>query len=355
MKLVRIEVTPHRVPLSRPYSIASGTTAAIELLTVRLESDSGVVGLGAASPEESVTGESFAACTAALAPGRTSPLLGRPLSSFGALVDEIERLWSVTPAAAAALDMALHDLRARAFGRPLVELLGRVHDALPTSITIGILPLEATIAEAMEHVGHGFRALKLKVGADLDGDLERLARVRERVGPEIALRIDGNEGFAPSEVPRLLAAARELGVELVEQPSPAGSDGELASRVPESDLLVADESVHDAADALRFARRGRPYSGFVVKLMKCGGVTPARRLAAIAEATSLDLMWGCMDESVIGIAAALHAALATPATRWLDLDGSFELARDPARGGFALVDGMLTTLPAPGLGVELTE
>jgi L-alanine-DL-glutamate epimerase-like enolase superfamily enzyme len=60
-----------------------------------------------------------------------------------------------------------------------------------------------------------------------------------------------------------------------------------------------------------------------------------------------------MDESVIGIAAALHAALATPATRWLDLDGSFELARDPARGGFALVDGMLTTLPAPGLGVEL--
>lgn len=353
MRLARVEVTPHRVPLTRPYTIASGSTDAVELLALRLESDSGLAGFGAASPEESVTGESFAACAAALAPERTAELLGRSLAEFGAVAAEIERLWGATPAAAAALDMALHDLRARALGVPLVELLGRVHTALPTSVTIGILPLDATLAEAAEHVGHGFRALKLKVGADLAGDLERIARVREQVGPGVAIRIDGNEGFAPAEVPRLLAQARALDVELVEQPSPAAEDAELVRRVPESDLLVADESVHDAADALRFCRRGRPYSGFVVKLMKCGGVTPARRLSAVAESAGLDLMWGCMDESVIGIAAALHAALATPATRWLDLDGSFELARDPARGGFALVDGMLTTLPAPGLGVEL--
>jgi L-Ala-D/L-Glu epimerase len=121
-------------------------------------------------------------------------------------------------------------------------------------------------------------------------------------------------------------------------------------------LLVVDESIHSPADALHLATAdgGRPlYGGWVVKLMKCGGVTPAMRIAAIADAAGVDLMWGCMDESVAGIAAALHAAYASPATRWLDLDGSFDLARDPARGGFHLDAGRLTTLPAPGLGAEL--
>jgi L-alanine-DL-glutamate epimerase-like enolase superfamily enzyme len=121
-------------------------------------------------------------------------------------------------------------------------------------------------------------------------------------------------------------------------------------------LLVADESILSPADALRLATAdgGAPlYGGWVVKLMKCGGITPARRIAAIAEAAGVDLMWGCMDESAIGIAAALAVAYASPATRWLDLDGSFDLERDPARGGFTVRDGMLHPDAGPGLGVEL--
>ena len=73
-----------------------------------------------------------------------------------------------------------------------------------------------------------------------------------------------------------------------------------------------------------------------------------------AELAGIDLMWGCMDESVISIAAALHVAYACPNTRYLDLDGSFDLARDPARGGFELVEGHLKLLERPGLGVELS-
>ena len=87
--------------------------------------------------------------------------------------------------------------------------------------------------------------------------------------------------------------------------------------------------------------------------MKCGGISEALRIAQLAEGGGVDLMWGCNDESRISIAAALHVAFASPATRWLDLDGSFDLARDPARGGFLFHDGLLTTLPAPGLGAEL--
>jgi L-alanine-DL-glutamate epimerase-like enolase superfamily enzyme len=357
LKIRSIVATPHAVALTVPYTIAGGTTAAVELVTVRVESDGGDVGVGAATPEPSVTGETFAACLDSLAAERAAPLLGADLARFGALTARVASEWSATPGAAAALDMALHDLRARALGLPLVDLLGRAHGALVTSITIGILPADESVDAAARHVAAGFRALKLKIGRDLDADLERIARIRERVGTTVALRVDGNCGYAPREMPRLLAACERFGVELVEQPCPPAADAELAALpAARRRLLVADESIHSPADALRLATAdgGRPLvGGWVVKLMKCGGITPALEIAAIARAAGVDLMWGCMDESVAGIAAALHAAYASPATRWLDLDGSFDLARDPARGGFRLDAGELHTLTAPGLGAEL--
>jgi len=356
VKLRSVTTEAHRVPLTRPYAIAGSTTAAVELFTVRLESDDGSVGVGAATPEPSVTGESADDCRAALDAARTDALLGADLTSDGALLARIEAQWHTTPAAAAALDMALHDLRARRLGVPLVELLGRVHDELPTSITIGILPIEQTVAEAEEHVGHGFRALKLKIGEALEADLERISAVRAAVGSSIALRVDANCGYPPEAIGPLLARAADFDVEIVEQPAPPRRDGAVAAslgrRAP-GVALLADESMQRPADALRLAADGAPYDGFVVKLMKCGGIGPARRIAAVAETSGRRLMWGCMDESAASIAAALHAAFASPATAWLDLDGSFDLARDPARGGFELVDGCLRTTAEPGLGVEI--
>jgi L-alanine-DL-glutamate epimerase-like enolase superfamily enzyme len=106
---------------------------------------------------------------------------------------------------------------------------------------------------------------------------------------------------------------------------------------------------------LRLASPPPPAGIFNIKLMKCGGIAPARTIAAIAEAAGLRLMWGCMDESCVGIAAALHTALASPATRYLDLDGSFDLARDIAEGGFVVDRGGLRPTDAPGLGVTLRQ
>jgi L-alanine-DL-glutamate epimerase-like enolase superfamily enzyme len=91
---------------------------------------------------------------------------------------------------------------------------------------------------------------------------------------------------------------------------------------------------------------------FNIKLMKCGGIRPALAIAAIAETAGVDVMWGCMDESVVGISAALNAALAAPATRYIDLDGSLDLATDLYEGGFDLAFGKMNSLSAPGLGVR---
>ncbi|MEM6797295.1 MAG: enolase C-terminal domain-like protein, partial [Acidobacteriota bacterium] len=144
-----------------------------------------------------------------------------------------------------------------------------------------------------------------------------------------------------------------LDIELIEQPLPRSSDSDLCAWPPALRRRVAaDESLHDARDALELAR-SEACGIYNIKLMKCGGISGARRIGAVAESAGLELMWGCMDESAISIAAALHAAYASPATRYLDLDGSFDLASDPARGGFSLRNGALHLTGGPGLGVSL--
>jgi len=116
--------------------------------------------------------------------------------------------------------------------------------------------------------------------------------------------------------------------------------------------MAADESLHNETDALALAHTP-PFGIYNIKLMKCGGITSGMAIADLADWAGLKCMWGCVDESVISIAAALHAAYASPATRYLDLDGSFDLARDMATGGFRLRDGCMDLVDAPGLGVQL--
>jgi L-alanine-DL-glutamate epimerase-like enolase superfamily enzyme len=344
------------VPLSQPYEISTMRIDAVDLLFVRITTNEGFEGVGSASPAEDVTGETPDACAAALNEKRMDWLLGRDPRSPDDLLRELAQSHSATPAARAAIDMALYDLAARIEGVPLVDLLGRCHDALPTSVTIGISSAEETIAQAEEYLGHGFRCLKVKTGRSFEEDIERLAVLRERVGPEIAIRIDANQGCSLEEARRLGSLAGDLALELVEQPLPATSDSVLRS-LPWSSrrIIAADESLHGEDDAIALAGDPPACGIFNIKLMKCGGIRPALAIADIAESVGINLMWGCNDESVVSIAAALHAAFSVPNTRFLDLDGSFDLARDPARGGFAVEEGRMRLLERPGLGVDFED
>lgn len=354
MRIASVDWRSVHVPLTQSYEIASLVTDSVDIGYVRLRSDDGLEGWGSASPAEEVTGESVAACERALARG-AERLKGRDPRETAALAAALAEELCAAPAARAALDMACHDLAAKHAGLPLVDLLGRVHARLPTSVTLGIQSLEATLAGASEYVARGFRCLKVKIGRDLDADVERLTRLREAVGPSLALRVDANQGYDAEQTRRFFAATEALDLELVEQPLPASEDRALLS-LPASlrRRIAVDESLLGPADAERLAGPAPAVGTFVVKLMKCGGPTPALRIAATAAAAGVELMWGCNDESVVSIAAALHTAYASRATRYLDLDGSFDLARDLARGGFRVVDGCLETSPRPGLGISGT-
>lgn len=350
MRIEDIVIRREGVPLTRPYAIASHFTDSVEIFYVAVRTASGLTGYGAASPVPAVTGETGDACAAALERGRSRR--GTDASRLGEQLVWLGTELASTPAARAALDMALHDLVARRLGVPLCALLGAPRAPLPTSVTIGILPVDETLAEAREHVGRGFTCLKVKIGEDPDEDLRRLHRLREVLGPQVSLRVDANQGYDADALGRLLRDADVLGLELIEQPLARGREDELRLLDDRALARIAlDESVHTPKDAALVLETPAAAGCLVVKLMKCGGVAPAREIAAHAATRGATLMWGCMDESVVSIAAALHVAMASPATRYLDLDGSFDLARDLATGGFGVEDGVLVPNGEPGLGV----
>ena len=354
MKITNVEHWTEHLKLIKPYTIAYETYSDVENYFVRIETETGSYGLGVASPDDYVTGESTVDCKSALDSCLESLLLGQDIRDIEYLVRKLKAAMPKTPAALAAVDIALYDLMGKYRNLPLADMLGRVHQKLATSITIGIMSAAEAVEEADEYMSRGFRLLKVKIGKSLEEDLDRLHKIREKIGRQIPIRVDANQGYSRHEYMEFIQRTQHLDLEFIEQPLKA-DDIEGMQSMPKSvrEKTAADESLLNAQNALKFTHSPRPFGIYNVKLMKCGGIFPALQIAEIAHLANIDLMWGCMDESIVSISAALHAALASPATRYVDLDGSLNLARDLVEGGFALKNGELTITDKPGLGIEL--
>ena len=354
MKITSVEHWTEDLELTRPYTIAYETISSVENQFVKIGTDDGAYGIGSASPSPEVTGETLEGCRISLNRHLEPLLAGQDISNFEEIRSELPRTLSDAPAACAAIDMALYDLMGKKIDRPLVDMLGRVRRSLPTSITIGILSIEESLAEAEEFLARGFYILKLKIGSNLEKDVACLRKLREKVGREVKIRVDANQGYSAAEFRRFMIETDPLSIEFVEQPLPAANiEGMRSMSENIRKQTAADESLRSEKEAITLSKPPQPFGIYNIKLMKCGGITSAMRIADVAEKGGINLMWGCNDESIVSITAALHAALASPATRYLDLDGSLDLARDVVKGGFVLENGEMRLTDKPGLGVEL--
>ena len=122
--------------------------------------------------------------------------------------------------------------------------------------------------------------------------------------------------------------------------------------IEDRSLFVADESLLNSNAASALSHPPQPFGVYNIKLMKCGGIKAAKEIATIAQHAGINLFWGCNDESLVSITAAIHAAYSCPNTKYIDLDGSFDLSKDLAEGGFILKDGYMYPNGKPGLGIK---
>jgi L-alanine-DL-glutamate epimerase-like enolase superfamily enzyme len=239
-----------------------------------------------------------------------------------------------------AIDIALHDLVGKRLGLPVREILALEGEMPPTDFTLGI-DEPAVVAERARRAAD-FPALKVKVGGP--ADIETLEAVRAVYGGPI--RVDANTGWTPDGALALLPELERLGVELVEQPFPARRLDQLRWLQERSSLpIVADESAVTIEDLDALVG---VVAGVNVKLAKCGGMGPARRMLERARALGFRTFLGCMEETSIGIAASAAVA---PLAEWVDLDGCLLLADDPVDGLELGPDKRWRLPEAPGLGL----
>lgn len=352
-KIKEIKVWDADLGNTKPYTIAFKTVDQVRNAFVEITLDNGTTGLGSGNPSEYVVGESFSQCLDALQEKNIAFLLGRDIRELNQLTFEVREKFPKNPSARAALDIALYDAFTKHVGVPLVRFLGQKFKSLPTSNTIGIKNSDETLREAEDFIRRGFKILKVKLGKDFEEDIERLVKLRERFAKKVVIRIDANQGYTKQQTIDFYNRTKELDIELIEQPLPARSVPEMKSLPDEiKRKIAADESLITPADALRLITPPSASGIFNIKLMKCGGVSQALKIADIAHQGKVDLFWGCNDESIVSITAALHTAFACSNTKYIDLDGSLDLGNDVVTGGFVLEDGIMYCSDKPGLGVE---
>jgi L-Ala-D/L-Glu epimerase len=353
MNIKSIKVWSANLENTKPYTIAFKTTDLVMNAFVEITLSNGVTGIGAGNPSEYVTGEHFEHTSAALQEKNLEFLIGRDILEVNQLFFEVLNKFPKHPAARAAIDIALYDALTKYLGIPLVKFLGQKMKSLPTSNTIGIKNVEETLKEAIEYDQRGFKILKVKLGMNLEEDIERLVKLREHFGNRMTIRIDANQGYTSKQTIDFYNRTKALDIELIEQPVPAKAIDEMKA-FPEEirTKIAADESLLSPADALRLVTPPKASGIFNIKLMKCGGVNQALKIADLALNANVDLFWGCNDESIVSITAALHTAFSCSNTKYIDLDGSLDLGRDEVTGGFILKDGVMSCSDKPGLGVE---
>lgn len=353
MKIKSVKTWLQQLPLTKPYTIAYKTITDTEIVFLEIALENGITGMGAANPFAEVVGETPAITLANLQTDFVQQLVGRDICLFNQLLDESLLQFPHLPGTIAAIDIALHDAFCQYIGIPVVDLYGRKIEALPTSITIGIKETAEMLEEAKINFMAGFKIIKIKTGLDVEQDIERVTRLHEQFGNKMLIRVDANQGYSLNNLQRFIQQTKSLSIELIEQPMAVGRENELAT-LSEADrkLLAADETLIDAATALQLSHPPMPFGIFNIKLMKSGGIRGAREIANIAANAGIDLFWGCNDESMVSIAAALHVAYSCSNTKYLDLDGSFDLSSDLVTGGFMLKDGYLYCSDQPGLGLR---
>lgn len=336
---MKLSTHSFELPLKHTFTISRESTDIQPTLVVEL-SDGTHCGYGEATTNKyyGMTLERMQEALASVLPIVESHALLDPPALWEAVSPALEDC----PFALCALDQAAYDLWGKQQGKPVYELWGLDTSKIPDSnFTIGIDTIETMIAK-LEEVP-GWPIYKIKLGTE--HDLEIIKALREHTSA--VFRVDANCGWTPEETIRNSQELKKLNVEFIEQPLPADDwEGQQEVMRHSALPLIADESCIREADVARC--RGN-FHGINIKLVKCGGLTPARRMIAEAREYGMRVMVGCMTESTVGISAIGQLL---PLLDYVDMDGAALLASDIATG--VVVDHGVCRYPdVPGNGVEL--
>ena len=355
MKIVAIEAIPFAVPYRKPLRFASGEVHTADHVLVRVHAEDGVVGTAEAPPRPYTYGETQASIRAVIDTVFAPELVGLSVFDREKIHAVLDRTIA-NPAAKAALDMAIWDVMGRRLGMPVTELLGGWTDRMRVSHMVGFAPDDVMVAEARRmRDEHGITTFKVKVGRHpVSLDTRACRALREALGPEVELYVDGNRGWSTAEAARALDEMADLGLTLSEELIPA--DQVLGRRwltgrtsIP----TVADESATRPGEVTRELLDGAA-TMVSIKTARTG-FTSSQRVLHLCEGLGAEVVMGNQIDGQLGTACsvAFGAAHRHTSTRAGELSNFLDMADDLLVEPLRIADGELRVPTGPGIGVEV--
>ncbi len=361
MKITAIDTIPVRLDVDAPVDVedSKGFRFTSTVIVVIVRTDEGLEGLGEANGSADWGGETYVGSQQLIDHHIAPLLLGEDPREITRCMAKLAKIYA-NPFAKAAVEMALFDLLGKSLGAPLYQLLGGTVRSKTIPLRFPLFPVDPEQASRVARmvVDEGCRTVKIKVGRDTAAtDLERVAAVRDAVGPEVRVTVDANGGWSANEAIRIAPELERLGVAFIEQPVSRYDLDTLAYVRARSPLpIMADEAIFTLHDALTCPQKGAAdiisvYPG------KNGGIGTTVAIAAVAEAIGVHCTIGSNLEWDIATAAMAHVAVALPNIQ------VERYAADVMGPNFhvdhALTEpldcdvGQITVPDGPGLGLEL--
>lgn len=324
--------------LSQSFKISLGSNEAIDNLLFKIELDDGTVGYGEAGILTCVTGETYEDTCRNLNK-ITAFLLERNINEYLEIFNYINLNFSNNHAAVTAVEMALLDALTRSVGVPLWKYFGNAKKPVRTDMTIVISDPDNSACQAEEIYHKGIRAFKVKVGNDVDEDVQRLIMIH-RASMGLPIYIDANQGYTPDVTIDFLKKMKDnaIDISLVEQPVHCNDLEGLKYIRERIDIPVcADESVFTVTDAIKVIKMNA-CDVVNIKIMK-SGIMQALEIGRICKASGLKLMIGGMVESLLAMGCSAHMAYGTGFFDYIDLDMPFFIKDDLMDGNILKSDG----------------
>lgn len=355
MKIVAIEAIPFAVPYRKPMRFASGEVHSADHVLVRVHGEDGIVGTAEAPPRPYTYGETQTSIRAVIDTVFAPELIGLSVFDREKIHAVLDRTIA-NPAAKAAIDMAVWDVVGRRLGVPVTELLGGWTDRMRVAHMVGFAPDDVMVAEAQRmRAEHGVTTFKVKVGRHpVSLDTRACRALREALGPDVELYVDGNRGWNTAEAARALDEMADLGLTMSEELIPA--DQVLGRRwltgrtsIP----TVADESATRPGEVTRELLDGAA-TMVSIKTARTG-FTGSQRVLHLCEGLGAEVVMGNQIDGQLGTACsvAFGAAHRHTSTRAGELSNFLDMADDLLAEPLQISDGELRVPTGPGIGVDV--
>jgi L-Ala-D/L-Glu epimerase len=357
LKITHVETIPYSIPYKKPLRFASGEVTAAEHVLVRVHTDNGLTGTADAPPRPFTYGETQASIAAVI-----GDLFGPQLEGLSPLDREAAHARMArtvgNPAAKAAIDIALWDLICQNLGVSVTELLGGYTDRMRVAHMVGFAAPGAMADEALRiREQHGITTFKVKVGRrPVQLDITACRALREALGEDAELYIDGNRGWTAAESAHALQKLADIGLLFAEELCPADDIVGRRWLVQHSNIpIYADESVSRAAEVTREILGGAA-TGVSIKTARTG-FTHSQRIHHLCEGLGIEMVIGNQADGQIGslCSATFGAAYEATARRAGELSNFLDMRDDLLAEPLVIEDGTLRVRQAAGLGIDIDE